>query len=189
MRITPPAISIARGVPNLVTIRKLMLELLCCGTDPPHQNQNRSIYKSTRRQTITPAQAERERLPPELKIATSTCEIRNSTYTQAVRHAFLRCTLVRPPIRSHHHKFLARRPPACRFRAPGGSRSQAQLLTHRTQHRPKLSPMQSDHLTPEMQRMTATCAIRELGTGVPHAGDQHADHTACHQHCERRTSP
>ena len=117
-----------------------------------------------------------ERLPPEVKIATSTCEIRNSTYTQAVRHAFLRCTLVRPPIRSHHHKFLARRPPACRFRAPGGSRSQAQLLTHRTQHRPKLSPMQSDRLTPEMQSMTLNCAIRELGTDDPHAGDQHADH-------------
>ena len=130
-----------------------------------------------------------ERLPPEVKIATSTCEIRNSTYTQAVRNAFLKCTLVRPPIRSHHHKFLARRPPACRFRAPGESRSQAQILTHRTQHRPKLSPMQSDHLTPEMQSMTPTCAIRELGTDEPHAGDQHADHTACHQHCERRTSP
>ena len=59
MRITPPAISIARGVPHLETIRKLMLELLCCGTDPPHQKQNRSIYRNIRRQTITPTHAER----------------------------------------------------------------------------------------------------------------------------------
>ena len=120
-----------------------------------------------------------ERLPPEVKIATSTCEIRNSTYTQAVRNAFLKCTLVRPPIRSHHHKFLARRPPACRFRAPGESRSQALIVTQRTPHRPKLSPMQSDHLTPEMQSMTPmsrtpatsmriTPPAISIARGVPH---------------------
>ena len=35
------------------------------------------------------------------------CEM---TKKQTIRNAFLNCTLVCPPIRSHHHKFLARRP-------------------------------------------------------------------------------
>ena len=46
-------------VAQVQALRRWMLELLCCGTDPPHQKQNKSIYRNIRRQTITPTHAER----------------------------------------------------------------------------------------------------------------------------------